>query len=382
MKKSIVSLGLALFFLASPVCICAKEAINAAQVSKDFTQAAKKAIPAVVSIKVEIKEEEQKDTFDLQEDFLKRFFGLPKNEQPKLEIGQGSGFLISQDGLILTNNHVVEIAKRITVQLNDEREFGAKIIGRDPSSDLAVIKIDANQLPFLKLGNSDDLEVGQWVIAIGNPMGLQATLTVGVVSAKGRANLDIARIEDFIQTDAAINRGNSGGPLLNLDAEVIGINTAIVSNAAGGYMGIGFAIPSNLAKTILEQILSKGAISRGFIGVDLQPIDNDPDSVFSLKKIEGALVADVSKNSPAEKGGVKQGDLILKINGKTVETPGTLRNTIALMTPGTMIHLTIKRGSDTKELAFQIGEIPTESTPLEEANEALTPHVQRKTKIP
>ena len=190
--------------------------------------------------------------------------------------GQGSGFLIDSEGTILTNAHVVDGSDQITVVLNDGREFPAKTIGIDTNTDIAVIKIDGKDLPFLELGNSDELDVGQFVIAIGNPLRLQASVTAGIVSAKGRNDLNLNTIEDFIQTDAAINRGNSGGPLLNLDSKVVGINTAIVTNMhSGGYMGIGFAIPSNMAKHVMQELLENGSVSRGFLGVTMQQITQD-----------------------------------------------------------------------------------------------------------
>jgi serine protease Do len=250
----------------------------------------------------------------------------------------------------------------IVVQLHDGRELPAKVLGDDPNSDLAVIQIDAQNLPYLTLGNSDDLEVGQWVAAIGNPFGLQATLTVGIVSAKSRNNLDIARYEDFIQTDAAINRGNSGGPLVTLDGEVIGINTAIATNAAAGYMGIGFAIPSNMARHVMDEILSDGKISRGFLGVNLQSIDNNLAKAFGLKKVEGALVANVTKNSAAEKAKLQVEDIILKYNDRPVENAATLRNAVYMMKPGTQITLTVLRKDKILQIPVTVGNYSENTT--------------------
>lgn len=340
---------------------------------EDFTFVATEAIPAVVSIQVKSKtksfsygSDESYDPFELfGDDFFGRFFGIPKKGEgsSSQQISQGSGFLISSDGLILTNNHVVREPGSLTVTLNDGREFLAKVIGQDPSTDLALIKIDAKDLPFLKLGNSENLKIGQWVVAIGNTLGLQASLTVGVVSAKGRSNLDIARIEDFIQTDAAINRGNSGGPLLNLKGEVVGINTAIATNNyASGYMGVGFAIPSNMAKHVVEQIQETGSVSRGFLGIILQPVDNDLAQIFDLKKAEGALVAEVTNGSPAAEAGIKQGDVILKFNSSPVDSVGSLRNSVALERPGSKINLTIMRDKNTLTIPVVIGQFPDEHT--------------------
>lgn len=336
------------------------------QNSQDFTRVAGDAIPAVVSIKVETKKHShgkshKSTSWDAEEDkqtrLWKHFFGDRDDEQGSEEpsIGQGSGFIVSPDGYILTNNHVVQNVDVITVTLNDGRELTGKVIGQDSYSDVALIKIEAQNLPFLKLGNSDLLEVAQPVMAIGTPAGLQATVTVGVVSAKRRNNLDLARIEDFIQTDAAINRGNSGGPLLNIDGEVIGLNTAMASSL-GGYMGIGFAIPSNIAKNVMDQLLTQGSIKRSFIGVELQPVDHNLAEVFGLPKIEGALVSQVLKDSPAENGKMMQGDVIVKLNNAEVLNVGSFRTAIALMTPGTKVMLSIIREGKNLDLPITTGE--------------------------
>lgn len=336
----------------------------------DFRGVAKKAIPAVVSIKVQSKKRSQlyggsnqsEDSFDFfSGDDLWGFFGLPKRDSRSQPFsGQASGVIVSPDGYILTNSHVVHDMTNISVQLTDGREFSAQVLGEDTNSDLALIKIDAKNLPHLSLGNSDDLEVGQWVAAIGNPFGLQATLTVGVVSAKSRNNLDIVRYEDFIQTDASINRGNSGGPLLTLDGEVVGINTAIATNASSGYMGIGFSIPSNMAKHVMDEILADGKVSRGFLGVSLQSIDYNLAQAFGLNKIEGALVANIVKNSPAEKAGIQIEDIILKIDEHSVENAANLRNAIYRMKPGTRVMLTILRKEKQIQLPLEIGDFSEE----------------------
>lgn len=331
----------------------------------DFRGVAKKAIPAVVSIKVQTQRKQalgnsnqMEDPFDFfSGSDLWNFFGVPRRDSRSQPIeGQASGVIVSPQGYILTNSHVVHGMDNITVQLNDGREFAAKVLGDDTNSELALIKIDADHLPYLTLGNSDDLEVGQWVAAIGNPFGLQATLTVGVVSAKSRNNLDIARYEDFIQTDAAINRGNSGGPLITLDGEVIGINTAIATTATSGYIGIGFAIPSNMAKNFMDEILSNGKITRGFLGVTLQSIDYHLAKAFGLKKVEGALVANVSKNSAAEKAGLQVEDVILLINDRAIENAATLRNAVYLLQPGTQVTLTVLRKDQQIRIPVTIGE--------------------------
>ncbi|KIC74240.1 putative periplasmic serine endoprotease DegP-like protein [Neochlamydia sp. TUME1] len=338
---------------------------------QDFTQIADQAIPAVVSIQVKTKSFFPPRSNFFNEEFFQPFqpfFGAPLYPEPlpELEINQGSGFIVSSDGYIITNSHVVNKATEIEVILNDKRSFTATIIGQDPSTDVAVLKIDAQGLPYLKLANSDEIKVGQWAVAIGAPLGLEASLTVGVVSAKGRNNLDIAQIEDFIQIDAAVNRGNSGGPLLNLKSEVIGMNTAIISRNGSGHMGIGFAIPSNIIKNDFEQILESGTISNGFIGVALQIVDKDLAKALGLEKPQGALVAEVSKDSPAEKAGIKQGDVILQYNDRSFNTIGELRNAIGLMKPGSKLTLTIQRKDIPPfTLTLEVGRMPSlgERTP-------------------
>lgn len=334
------------------------------EVVADFRGVAKQAIPAVVSIKVQTKkkaplfggsQEGHFDFFDSND--LWQFFGLPKRERDSQPFaGQASGVIVDPKGYILTNSHVVHDMDSIAIQLHDGREFVGKVLGDDPNSDLALVKIDAQDLPYLTLGNLDNVEVGQWVAAIGNPFGLQATLTVGVVSAKGRNNLDIARYEDFIQTDAAINRGNSGGPLVTLNGEVIGINTAIATNASSSYMGIGFAIPSNMAKHVMDEILSNGKVSRGLLGVNLQSIDYNLAKAFKLKKVEGALVANVVKNSAAEQAGLQVEDIILRYNDRPIENAGTLRNAVYMMKPGTQINLTVLRKDQIIQVPVTVGD--------------------------
>lgn len=369
-KQALIVCASATMIVSGHQQLIAAESL-AQQASKDFTTVAKKAIPAVVSIQVKSQskgnashKEQFEDSDDLfGDDFLQRFFSLPKRESSQPSFGQASGFIISADGLILTNSHVVKDAFEIQVTLNDGREFSGKIMGQDPNTDIALVKIEAAQLPYLQLGNSDNLEIGEWVIAIGNTLGLQATLTVGVVSAKGRSNLALANVEDFIQTDAAINRGNSGGPLLNLSGEVIGMNTAIAtSSGSGGYVGIGFAIPSNLIKHIMEELLATGTVTRGYIGVTLQPIDQDLAQALDLKQLGGALVANVAKDSPAEKAGLKQGDVIQSYNKLPVANIASLRNAIVLMPPGKKVNLTILRNGTTMDVAVEVGAYPTTPT--------------------
>ena len=336
--------------------------------SKAFSRLAKRVIPTVVFIKVEQTVEtgpglapfQFNNPFELYgDDFFERFFGqrYPHMQQPRKhkQMGQGSGFIISKDGYILTNHHVVGGADKITVKLKDGREFDAKIVGTDPKSDVAIIKIKKNvELPVLPLGDSDALDVGEWVMAIGNPFGLSHTMTVGVVSAKGRTSVGITDYEDFIQTDAAINPGNSGGPLVNIKGEVIGINSAIFSKS-GGYMGIGFAIPINMVKSIKNQLIADGNVTRGYLGVMIQDLTDELLKSFDLENIEGVLIADVTDDSPADKGGIKRGDVVVEFNGKKVENTGQFRNMVALVPPKTKVKMKVIRDGRQKTLNVKIG---------------------------
>ncbi|MBX9744045.1 MAG: Do family serine endopeptidase, partial [Chlamydiales bacterium] len=280
--------------------------------------------------------------------------GTPPQRGQQPQMTSGSGFLISSDGYIVTNHHVIKNAKEITIVLNDGEEFTATVKGFDPRTDLAVVKIEGNDFPFLQFGNSDEVDIGEWAIAIGNPFGLEASLTVGVISAKGRQDLGIAAFEDFIQTDAAINPGNSGGALLNLHGEVIGVNTAILSRN-GGYMGIGLSIPSKMAQYITDQIIREGIVKRAYLGVLLQPIDKQLAEAMSLEKQEGVLIAEIVKDSPAEKAGLKQGDIILSYNNKPVKTLSQFRNDIAMMSPGSPVVLAILRNGKTLKITASTG---------------------------
>jgi serine protease Do len=310
------------------------------QSSLAFTQIADKAMPATVFIKAQVVQQEMEMPGD---ELFRRFFGNPPTQQTP-QLAGGSGFLISEDGYIVTNHHVVKDATQITVILNDEREYTATVKSADPRTDVALLKIEEKGLPFLTFGNSDALKVGEWVVAIGNPFGLEATLTVGVVSAKGRQDVGISSYEDFIQTDAAINPGNSGGPLLNLRGEVVGINTAIFSRS-GGYMGIGFAIPSSMASHVVDQLKNGGNVKRAYLGVVLQPVDKDLADALTLDKQEGIVISEVTKDSPAAKAKLENGDIILQYNGKSAKSISKFRNDIAMMTPGTSLQLKILRNN-------------------------------------
>jgi serine protease Do len=398
MQKFIIPF-IAVSFL-STASLSAEPASNEAllkQISRGFSNVAKAATPAVVFIESQAAPEQpekkitrkgpSENPFDyFNDDFLNRFFGFPfERQQPSKnsETVRGSGFFVSQDGFIVTNNHVVEKAQKVSVTLNDGTKMTATVIGTDPKTDLAVIKVEGKGYPFLKLGDSDKLEVGDWAIAIGNPFGLQTSVTVGVVSAKGRNDLHIADFEDFIQTDAAINPGNSGGPLLNVDGEVIGVNTAIVSGS-GGYMGIGFAIPSTMANLIVHQLIKEGQVTRGFLGVTLQPIDADLASFYHMKHNQGALVTDVIKGSPADQGGLKQEDIILSYNGIPVDNLSGLRNYVSLLAPGSKLRLRVLRDGKEIELNMIVAQLPNEESahsPLEKLGlrvQELTPEVAQK----
>jgi len=358
-RRGICLLIVAVFFLdAVPVTSAHDDDLTSLrQTSKAFSSVAKKAIPAVVFIKVEkTVEAGQAVPFGNSDPF--GFFNDRQPRQPReyRQMGQGSGFIISEDGYILTNNHVVSDADVISVKLNDGRELKADRIGGDEKSDIAVIKIDAENLPTLPLGNSDSLQVGEWVIAIGNPFGLAETLTLGIVSAKGRNTVGINDYEDFIQTDAAINPGNSGGPLINLEGQAVGINSAIFSSS-GGSVGIGFAIPIDMAKNIKDQLVRNGKVTRGQLGVMIGELTKDLADYFGINTSKGVLVSDVLKASPAEKAGLEAGDIILKINGREVEGIGQLRNTIAMVAPGTKVKLLIYRNGKEKTVTVSIAEL-------------------------
>lgn len=375
-----VRIQLSLLALAVQCSLCmpglAKTEGQAFDFRKGFSGVAAKATPAVVFIQVE----KQVPTGNMQyffndpfelfgEGFSQRFPNRPHGRQQMpnrghqqqmfKQTGQGSGFLISKDGFILTNTHVVGDVDKITVRLADGREFLAKRIGADTKTEVALIKIEADNLPFLTTGDVKALDTGEWVIAIGNPFGLKETLTVGVVSAKGRSNIGIADYEDFIQTDAAINPGNSGGPLLNIDGEVVGINTAIYSQS-GGYMGIGFAVPIDMAMNIKDQLVANGHVTRGYIGVILNPgeLDKDMAHSFGLSDNAGVLIADVQKDGPADKAGARGGDIIVELNGNKVKDSVSFRRDVARILPNSEAKLVVFRDGKSKKLTVTVATYP------------------------
>lgn len=336
--------------------------------SQPLVAIAKQAKASVVNIAaVKRHKDKQKDSatnpfFD--DPFLRRFFGeefdrrMPAPRDHR-EQGLGSGVIVTSDGYIVTNNHVVDDMDELSVSLPDKRTFKAKLIGTDPKTDVAVIKIDAANLPVLPWGDASELQVGEIVLAVGNPFGLNQTVTMGIISAVGRANMGIVDYEDFIQTDAAINPGNSGGALVNLKGELIGINTAIFTQS-GGYMGIGFAIPSNMAKSVMQNLIKHGKVIRGWIGVSIQEITPDLAKEFGATETTGALVADVMDNSPASKAKLERGDIITAYNGKTIRDPGQLRSLVAETAPGTTVTVSILREKKTQDVKVTIGELPKE----------------------
>jgi serine protease Do len=304
-----------------------------------------------------------------QDPFFQQFFGQqfggrgrggngPDMPQKQREQSLGSGVIVSPEGYVLTNNHVVDGATDVKVTLSDKREFKATVVGTDPKTDIAVLKLTGEKFNPITLGDSQKVQVGDYALAIGDPFGVGQTVTMGIVSAKGRGNLGIEDYEDFIQTDAPINPGNSGGALVNDRGELVGINTAILSHGSGGNEGIGFAIPINLARNVMGQIIDHGKVTRGYLGVVIQQITPNMSKALNLDKMQGAIVSDVSAKGPAKDAGVQRGDVILAINGNTVADSNDLRNTISMMQPGQTVKLTINRNGSTKDIDVKLGELP------------------------
>ncbi|HXX64252.1 MAG TPA: DegQ family serine endoprotease [Bacteroidota bacterium] len=371
---------------APSVSVQGKELLN--QFSAAFEAAAAKVNPAVVPIVSEQvtsvsnpfgnSSDPLKDFFG--DEFFKRFFGRPQGDQKQVIHGLGSGVIVSSDGYIITNNHVVDGADKLTVILSDKKKYTAKVVGRDPQTDVAVVKIDASNLPSAALGNSDEVRVGQWVIAVGNPFQLMHTVTAGIISAKGRSSVNLADYEDFIQTDASINPGNSGGALADLDGNVIGINTAIYSpSGSGGNVGIGFAIPINMAKSVMHQLVAHGKVTRGYLGLLPQDIDEPLAKALKLSGTRGSLVGDVTTGGPADKAGIARGDVITHFNGVQVENSAQLRNLVAEAEPGSKASVDLLREGKKMDITVQLGERPEnlakagrpESTPENNSSERL-----------
>ena len=348
----------------------------------DFRDLVKETSPAVVNIST-VQHAQQKSALsgqygmpDDMPEIFRHFFGrqFPQGPVPRRDSNSlGSGFIVSEDGYILTNNHVVQDADEIIVRLNDRRELEAVLIGADPSSDLAVLKVDADDLPTVELGDSDKLDVGEWVVAIGSPFGFDYSVTAGIVSAKGRS-LPNENYVPFIQTDVAINPGNSGGPLFNLEGQVVGINSQIYTRS-GGFMGVSFAIPINVAMDVAEQLKSKGKVSRGWLGVVIQEVNKDLAESFGLDRAAGALVVQVVDGSPAENSGLVSGDIIVKVNGKDVQLSSDLPHLIGRLRAGDTAKLSVVRAGKRKTIDVEIGALP-ESDDIQLSSN--TPPAERK----
>ncbi len=373
------SIYVLLFLLiAMPVSAFAQDesALNVLrQMDKAFSSIAEKASPAVVGLSSQVSvSRDSQNSRPGDDDLFEFFFGprTPRQRTPQRRqqpiVSMGSGFIISPDGYILTNNHMVEDAKKIKIELADDRKFDAEVIGTDPESDIAVVKIDAKNLPYLEMGNSDNLKVGEWVLAIGNPLGFSHTVTAGIVSAKGRSGMGLASFESYIQTDAAINRGNSGGPLLNLDGKVIGINTAIVG--ATGNIGIGFAIPINMAKYAYKQLKEGGSVQRGFLGISFNQLNAGSAATLGLaKNTKGIIVTEVVDGTPAQEAGLQPYDVIVELDGQPVGTNNEFLNHVAMLKPGTKVNLVVLRDGERKPFTIKLGKRP----PQEELSGTLKP---------
>ncbi len=350
---------------AKPVVLGSQEpvpedVVSMQSMSKAFTWVAKEVNPAVVTIKSKAVVQRKIHPF-FDDEFFRRFFNMPQQEEERILRGLGSGVIIKSDGYIVTNNHVIDQADEIRVSYQG-KEYEAEVVGTDPLTDVAVIKIDGQDFPTVRLGDSDELQVGEWVLAIGNPFDsiLQNTVTAGIVSAKGRSGLALGgsqgiQYQDFIQTDAAINPGNSGGALVNLRGELVGINTAIVGQAN---VGIGFAIPVNMVKHVMKQLVEKGRVVRGFLGVNIQQVDEKLAKSFGLDKTTGVLVTQVQEDTPADKAGLKSEDIILEVNDEKMDSVEELQRVIAAYAPGTKVSLDVWRNEEIKTVKVKLGERP------------------------
>ena len=361
----------------NPVAMFVSNADNEAigkQVSflDGFVPVAKKVLPAVVNIsssKIVRSPDQGPSSPFFADPFFRQFFG--DNSSPQFRVPQeqrehslGSGVIVNSDGYVLTNNHVISGADEIKVSLGDRREFTGKLVGTDAKTDVAVVKIEGKDLPVLTLGDSSKMQVGDFALAVGNPFGIGQTLTAGIISATGRGGLGIEDYEDFLQTDAAINPGNSGGALVNVRGELIGLNTAILSRGGGGNEGVGFAVPVNMARMVMEQILKNGKVTRGSIGVLIQPVTPQLARSFGLSgQARGALVSNVTPDSPAERAGIKRGDIILAINNESIVDSRNLGLKVSMMAPGARVTLKVFRSGSEQEIPVTLSELP--NTPSE-----------------
>lgn len=337
-------------------------------VRTSYADVVEKTSPAVVRIESQVKTNvSAPQAPNGEEDFFKNFPMMPQQQQrPRVERGLGSGVIVNNEGIILTNAHVIDGADKITVILSNNKTYEAKLIGEDKPSDLAVIKIEGENFPFLTLGNSDNVRIGDIVLAIGNPLGVGQTVTQGIISAKGRrtglSDGSLGSFQDFLQTDAAINRGNSGGALVNVSGELIGINSQILS-PSGGSIGIGFSIPSNMAKSVMDQLVQNGKVRRGMLGVGIQDLTEKTAKALQLKETSGVLVNDVKEGSSAEKAGIKRGDIIISINGEKVEDGNVLRNKVAGTLPGSSIKIVVMREGKQEEFTATLDEFDLAKAP-------------------
>lgn len=350
-------LFLAILLGGNSACPPGLEGAEGPNLATAITEVAEKSIPSVVHINVVQKTKVSSPLPFFNDPFFKHFFEDRAPPKFKRELrGVGSGIILRADGHILTNSHVVENATKIQVLLSSGEEYTAKVIGADPKTDLSVIKITPSKpLPFLKFGDSDKVVVGEWVVAIGHPRGLDQTVTTGIISAKNRRGItDPSSYQDFLQTDAAINPGNSGGPLLNLEGEVIGVN-GVIASASGGFEGIGFAIPSNIALYVTRELMARGKVERGWLGVSVQDLTFELAKKSGLDKSGGALVAEVTNGSPAAQAGLKAGDVILEFNGKPVPDAGFLRNSVAASRPGTKAEMAVWRDGKKMKVSVTMG---------------------------
>ena len=348
-----------------------------------FSAVIKPALPAVVNIRTSKIVKPQADQMSpmFNDPMFRQFFGdqFGQGGKPHAEREQalGSGVIITVDGTILTNNHVIDGATDIKVQLSDKREFVAKLVGADPKSDIAVLKIEGKDLPTLPLGDSSQLNVGDLIFAIGDPFGVGETATMGIVSATGRSRLGIEDYENFIQTDAAINPGNSGGAMIDIHGNLVGINTAILSHGgSGGNEGVGFAIPMSMAKPVMDQILAHGKVVRGYLGVHIQDFSPELAKSFNFNQSGGVLIGDVSANTPAANAGLKKGDVVVKLNGQAVSESNDLRNTISQMAPGTQVKLDIWRDGKVQPYTVTLGELPNDKGTTEGSDESSSGEIQ------
>jgi len=332
-----------------------------------FAPVVKKVLPAVVNISSSKVVKASAGSEGQIPEELRQFFGdnstgrrggAPREPREQREQGLGSGVIVSPEGYILTNNHVVEGATDVKVTLSDNREFKARVIGTDPKTDIAVVKIDAANLPAIVIGDSSKVQIGDYALAVGDPFGVGKTVTMGIVSATGRTGLGIEAYEDFIQTDAPINPGNSGGALINDRGELVGINTAIIAHGSEGNQGIGFAVPVNLARNVMDQILKNGKVTRAYLGIVPQDVTPAMAKAFGEKEAHGALVGDVSPDSPAQRSGLQKGDIILELNGKPVENANQLRMSVSMMSPDASVTLKVFRSGAEREMSVKLAELP------------------------